>query len=176
MPMLFCSPRLWRAIDRPARRNRIIQSAHGGTCPQGKLGNWAATIVTEKETPYVLALTIDTNLTVVFPLEPQNDFTRRFHEALAVALEDLSIPIPQVVAECAAIWDVELAYLRGGGLLEPLAYTKWFCQTEFSQHESARNVQASLNLLRRPHLGATPAMAVRSLLGVGDAVAIKVGL
>lgn len=162
MPTLYCSPRLWKALTPVTRRHR---PAHDDACPPGRLGDWAATIVIEKEAPYVLALTIQTNLTVVFPLEPQIDLRRRFHEALAVALEDLSVPLTDVVAECAAIWGVELAYLRGGGLLEPLAYTKWFCQTEFGQHESVRNVQASLNLLRRERLGATPAVAVRSLLG-----------
>ena len=72
--------------------------------------------------------------------------------------------MPRAVRESAAIDHVTFEYMRGGPLAEVLAYTKWFCQTEFMYHEDPGIVQSNLNELPHPKLdGGLPETATRNL-------------
>jgi hypothetical protein len=91
---LRCTQRLLRRL----RAEVVAEVPEAGNA----LGHWYANLLTHKRTPYVIALSERSLLSVVLPGAPFNTLVARFPQALAQLLHALDVPESQVTTEVAA--------------------------------------------------------------------------
>ena len=112
----------------------------------------------------VLALEVQTYLTVVFSYGNSEVFQKRFSRALTAALEDLGVDRTLLAEEMSSTGPVCLSRLKDPQLREALKAAQYTCGVERLYHDDLRTVQRNLNDF--PHNlppDYVPAVAVRRL-------------
>jgi hypothetical protein len=157
----MCAQGMWRLVK--AWRQPTEQALHRSPA---RLSNWAATRFTDEGETLVLALEVQTYLTVVFPYGDGELFQERFSRALTASLEDLGVDRTLLAEEVSSMGPVCLSRLKDPQLREALEAAQFPCGVERLYHDDLRKVQRNLNDF--PHNlppDYVPAVAVRRLFG-----------
>jgi hypothetical protein len=147
MPCIMCTAPLLRRLGyTPPRRKPTDRPL-----PGVRLRSWGATTFVDGDGgDLVLAVEHQTQLAVVFPLEPIGEFRLRFASALRTMLEELHVPLTAVHAESRALVALPLSRLGDASLRESLNTLKYFCELELVYHDDLAVVQSNLNELPHP--------------------------
>ena len=159
MPNMMCSQGMWRLVRSWSQHVKPSQR-QAPAC----LSDWAATTFADEGETLVLALEVQTYLTVVFPYADGEVFQDRFSQALAEALEDLGVDRTLLAEEVSSAGPVCLSRLNDPQLREALKAAQYICGVERLYHDDLRTVQRNLNDF--PHNlppDYVPAAAVRRL-------------
>ena len=144
MVTIMCAQRLWRTA------RLWSPTSPSSTVEDRRLIGWAATVSVEDGQELVLALEVQTYLTVVFPLGPESSFRAGFTRALAEALEDCGVADDAIALEVQAARSVTFSRLKDGAVREALNRAKEICSIELSYHSDLRVVQRNLNEFPHP--------------------------
>ena len=159
MPNIMCAQKLWSLVT-PWKAPLSERSESNG-----RLTDWGATIFTENGDSIVIAMEVQTYLTLVFPYAEGEVFADGFVAALVSALQDLGVAHHLVVDELeSAAGPLCLSRLTDPKLREALKTAQFTCGIERAYHDDLRAVQRNLNDL--PHdlpPDHVPATAVRRL-------------
>jgi hypothetical protein len=149
---------------------RLVKSWSSPVVPPhrapARLSDWGAMTFSDDGETLVVALEVQTYLTVVFPYVDGEAFQERFSTALAAALEDLGVEATVVREEVSAAGPVCLSRLTDARLREALKMAAYICGIERMDHDDLRVVQKNLNDF--PHdlpPDHVPAVALRRLFG-----------
>jgi hypothetical protein len=152
---------MWRLVKGWGPR-----SEGGRRLGPARLSDWAATTLKEGGETLVIALEVQTYLTVVFPYAEGDVFQERFSQALTDSLGAVGVEPDLILEEVSSAGPVSLSLLKDAQLREALSTTEFMCGIERSYHDDLRIVQRNLNLF--PHdlkPDYVPAEAVRRLFG-----------
>jgi hypothetical protein len=159
MPNIMCSQSMWRLVKGWSQPTRLPPRP-----ATARLGAWAAAICKDADDTLVIALEVQTYLTLVFPYGDGGMIHDRFSVALRAALEDLGVDRTLVTEELGSTGPLCFSYLKDGPLREALRLVAFTCGIERLYHDDLRRVQRNLNDL--PHDLApdyVPICAVRRL-------------
>ena len=162
MPVIQCTPGLWRRLDRATRvRERVPDRIFHGVA----LGNWLAKMFRCDRRELVIAIDERTLAVVLFPLTPRYHFRSHFSAALAGLLEDLEVPASAVAHECAAIQFAPMSRVDGDPpVLETLGHAQYLCELDLADLGDLRHIQLHVN--EYPHAGGPAPCAIEALAGM----------
>jgi hypothetical protein len=130
---------MWRLVKPWKGSDEPLQQA------PARLSDWGAMTYTEDGETLVVALEVQTYLTVVFEYTEGEVFQQRFSSALAAALDDLGVEPSSVRDEVSAAGPVCLSRLTDARLREALKMAAYICGVERLDHDDLRIVQKNLN-------------------------------
>jgi hypothetical protein len=166
----MCAQKLWRLVKPwtaplSERSESNVPALSERSESNGRLTDWAATIFTENGDSLVIAMEVQTYLTLVFPYGEGEVFEDGFVAGLVSALHDLGVADHFVADELvAAAGPLCLSRLTDPKLRVALKTAQFTCGIERAYHDDRRVVQRNLNDL--PHdlpPDHVPAIAVRRL-------------
>jgi hypothetical protein len=164
MPSIMCVSSLLRRLDHPVRRRRADGRPAGV-----RLGSWSAKVLVGERRELVLAVDQRTQLAVLFPLTPLEQFRQRFSDALRAMLEELGVTADAVAAEADAIASEPFVPLDDAALRGTLRTLQYICEIELTYHSDLRVVQSNLNDFPHPPPPFVSKLAVAQLFGLPGA-------
>ena len=141
---MMCSQHMWRRVkswSQPIKPRQRPAAA--------RLGDWAATTFTENGDDLVIAMEVQTYLTVVFPFGERAVFDGGFSRALSGALEDLGVMPDASAIELSAAPPVCRYRIHDPRIREALDFAEFTCAVERGYGHDLRTAQRHLNDL--PH-------------------------
>ena len=161
MPLVLCSPPLWRLVRawRSAESGAAADSVGGGT-----LATWSATVFRRGARDILVSVEMETWLTLVCELGSETTFPARWKQSLATAFEDMRVPLPGSLREHSV---PRLRKADDDRQDASLASVGFVCDTELHFQPDLRIVQRRLNEFPHdhpPHY--VPLIAVRRLLAL----------
>jgi hypothetical protein len=164
MSTIMCAPPLLRRLG----HTPLGRWVGDRPLPAVRLGSWGAKILADDDREIVLAVDQRTQLAVVFPLEPTEQFRPRFIGALRAMLEELGVPADAVTAETSAIAAAPLAPLADAALRKSLRTLHYVGELELMYHDDLQTVQSNLNDFPHPPAPYVPKLAVAQLFGLTE--------
>jgi len=164
MPAIMCTRKFEEALARAG--HPWGAKGRPRTPGPGRLGDWAATLVSENR-ELVVALEERTRLSLVVPFLPTEDVPRRFAGALRAALRRLGVRSELVEIECVQIEVAGIMRIRNRQLSDDLE----FAEFETACHGDSQDRESIEDMLNAyPYSATDPegaAAAVRTIFGVG---------
>jgi hypothetical protein len=138
------------------------------TEPERRLGNWAATVVTDLTPPLVIATEERSSLTLLVRLTPVKSLRRRLADALLVALTARGVADDAAGAEAKRVQEASFTMFRNNPQLrKALEFAAFETASHVNERQDAESVQEMLE--ENPHTAVvplTPSDVIRRLFDV----------
>lgn len=165
MTAIMCTRPLQQALVKPGERwpGRRRPNAES----EGRLGNWAATVVSDLAPPLVVAVEERSSLTVLVRMRPIKSFRRRLADAVRRALTARGVTDLAADAEAMLVEDASFTMFRNNpNLRSALEFATFETACHVGERQNAESVQEMLEGSPHTVTPVAPTEVIRRLFDV----------
>ncbi len=155
MTVIMCTRTLQQTLVKAGQQWAALRRSR--TEPEGRLGNWAATVVMDLTPPLVVTVEERSSLTLLITLKPVKSLRLRLAEALRLALVARRVADGAAAAEAKRVESASFTMLRDKPeLRDALEFAAFETACHVGERQDAASVQEMLE--ESPHTTVVPLM------------------